>query len=255
MLEIRDAQMTAFEAAALKNFEDKMVAHLKQFSPQHCEVIGELGVRFVIRLGMGRARTYGFTNQGPVRFYLELMFMFGSDFDTDPLLPWVAQILNDTTIADQMVRADRIYGQLLDYVEKVAGPENAYVEEALRRASGQRFENLPVPAGDFDNEIIARLKTNYPEKCEYVGEPALRKLIPLGLALANKHSVSSNAGKVFLIGLMFAQGHGFASDPQLPWVQATLKNPAISDPNKRIERLHSKVMTYLRHVLASFEGG
>jgi hypothetical protein len=52
---------------------------------------------------------------------------------------------------------------------------------------------------------------------------------------------------------VFAQSHGFATDPQLPWVSATLNNPVVSDPNKRIERLYSKTMTYLRHVLTSLE--
>jgi hypothetical protein len=253
MLQIRAQQMTAFEQAALRAFEDEMVVHLKKFTPQHCEVIGEPTVRSVIRLGMARAKTYGFTNRGPVRLYLEMMFMFGSDFDSDPLLPWGPKILNDSESADQMLRADRLYGNLLDYLQNVAGPDNAYIKEALRRASLQRFEELPLPAGDFEREMIARLKANYPQKCEYVGESALRELIPLGISLARKHSVSTETGKVFLIGLMFAKGHGFATDPQLPWIRGTLTNPAITDPNKRIERLYSKVMTYLRHVLASLE--
>ena len=253
MLQIRAQQMTALEQAVLKTFEKEMVEHLKKFSPQHCEVMSEPRVRSVIQLGMARAKTYGFTNRGPVRFYLEMMFMFGTDFDTDPLLPWVAKILNDTAMPDQMKQADRLYEVLMDYVEKVAGPDNEYVNEALRRASLQRFEDLPLPAGNFEKEMIARLTANYPQKCEYVGESALRELIPLGVALANKHSVSMNAGKVFLIGLMFAQGHGFATDPQLPWIARTLTNPAITDPNKRIERLFSKTMTYLRHVLTSLE--
>jgi hypothetical protein len=253
MLEIRSEQMAAFEQAALRAFEDEMVEHLGKFSPQHCEVMGEPRVRSVIQLGMARAKTYGFTNRGPLRFYLEMMFMFGSDFDTDPLLPWVAKILTDTATPDQMQRANQLYGQLMDYAEKVAGPDNAYIKEALRRASLQRFEDLPLPAGNFEKEMIARLTANYPQKCEYVGESALRELIPLGIGLAGKYSVSTAGGKVFLIGLMFAQGHGFATDPQLPWIQATLNNPAITDPNKRIERLYSKTMTYLRHVLASLE--
>jgi len=253
MLEIRDEQMAVFEQAALKNFEGEMVEHLKKFSPQHCEVMGEPRVRSVIQLGMARAKTYGFTNRGPVRFYLEMMFMFGTDFDTDPLLPWVGKILKKAARPDQMERADQLYGHLMEYAEKVAGPDNAYIKEALRRASLQRFEDLPLPAGNFEKEMIARLTANYPQKCEYVGEAALRELIPLGIALARKYSVSTAAGKVFLIGLMFAQGHGFATDPQLPWIQATLNNPAITDANKRIERLYSKTMTYLRHVLASLE--
>ena len=195
MLEIREEQLTAFEQASLKNFEDQMAEHLKEFTPQHCEVIGEPGVRHVIRLGMARAKkNYRLSNQGPVRFYIELMFMFGSDFDTDPLLPWVAEILNDKTTPDQMVRAGRLYGTFLDYVEKVAGPDNHYVKTALRRAGEQRFEDLRIPSEDFENEMLARLKTNYPQKCEYVGESALRELIPLGRALARKYAVSKNEG-------------------------------------------------------------
>jgi hypothetical protein len=116
------------------------------------------------RIGMARARAYGLTNQGPVRFYIELMFMFGSDFDSDPLLPWVREILTDPATPDQMVRADRLYGRFTDYVEKVAGPDNKYVKEALRRASMQRFEDFRIAAEDFDTEMIARLKASYPEK-------------------------------------------------------------------------------------------
>ena len=152
-----------------------------------------------------------------------------------------------------MVRADRLYRTLMDYVEKVAGPHDEYVKTALRRASLQRFEDLRVPAENFENEMVARLKTNYPQKCEYVGESALRELIPLGRGLARKYAISRDEGVVLLISLLFAQGHGFATDPQLPWIQATLNNPAITDPNKRIERLYSKAMTYLRHVLASLD--
>jgi hypothetical protein len=253
MLIIRKEQMAVFEQAALKDFEAKMIEYLKEFSPRHCEVLGEPAVRTVIQLGVERAMRYGFTNRGPVRFYIELMFMFGSYFDTDPLMLWAAEILNDPVIVHQMIRAERLYEKVADYVQKVAGPDNRFVKEALRRARQERFEELSVRTENFENEIIARLAENYPQKCRYSGEPALRKLIPLGLELANRHSISKNAGKVLLIGLMFAQGHGFATDPQLPWVSATLNNPAIPDANKRIERLYSKVMTYLDRVLMELE--
>ena len=73
MLQMRDEQMAAFERAARETFQNKMVEHLKVFTPQHFQVIGEAGVRHVIRIGMARAKAYGLTNQGPVRFYIELM--------------------------------------------------------------------------------------------------------------------------------------------------------------------------------------
>jgi hypothetical protein len=53
------------------------------------------------------------------------------------------------------------------------------------------------------------------------------------------------------INLMFALGHGFATDPQYPWISNTLYNSAVSDPDKRAERLYAKTMVYLDHVLAN----
>jgi hypothetical protein len=248
---IRPKQMQAFSDAAVAHFEDEMLNHLKGFAPKHCEIMGDDGVRQLIRLGMERARGHNLTNRGPVRLYLELMFLFGSDFDTDPQLRWVAEILGQP--GEEMTRADLLHQKLKDYLDKVAGPENKFAKDALQRASKQRFEDLPVSGGDATREILRRLQGNYPEKYQYVGEEALRPLIPLGIELARRNSVSTNAGVVLLVGLAFTLGHGFATDIQFPWVASTLRNEAIGDPNKRVERLYSKAMTYLGRVLAYHE--
>jgi hypothetical protein len=63
MLKIRKEQMEVFEQAAIRNFEDEMVQHLKKFSPRHCDVIGEDNVREVIRLGIERGKKYNLTNR------------------------------------------------------------------------------------------------------------------------------------------------------------------------------------------------
>lgn len=255
MLKISKEQMEAFQQAALKDYEDQMVEHLKKFTPKHSEVIGEPGLRRVIQLGMDRAKNYGLTNRGPVRFYIEMMFMLGSDFDTDPQLPWAGEILDDTTISDQTVRADLLYDKAMDYIDTVAGPDYGYAREALRRASQERLEGFSMSDGNFENRMIMRMNMIYPQKCEYLGESTLQALISRGIELARKHPVSTDAGVILFIGLMFALGHGFATDPQFPWIEGTLNNTAISDPNKRVERLYSKMMTYLNRALAYLERG
>ena len=91
MWTIRQEQAEAFRQNALQKFEDEMVEHLQGFASGHWMVIGEKTGRLVIQLGLKNAGQYGFTNRGPVRFYIELMFMFGSYFDTDPQYPWANQ--------------------------------------------------------------------------------------------------------------------------------------------------------------------
>jgi hypothetical protein len=106
-----------------------------------------------------------------------------------------------------------------------------------------------VSGGDFASAMLRGFHTLYPQKYEYVGEPPLRTLIERGRELASRYAVSTETGVVLFVALMFALGHGFATDPLFPWVSGTLHNPAIVDPDKRVERLYSKMMTYLDHVL------
>src|SRR6266849_10193118 len=109
MWNIRPHQADTFSNTALQKFEDEMLEHLQKFSPQHCKVAGEPAVREVIRKGIETAGKYGFTNRGPLRFYIELMFMFGSYFDSDPQYPWAGTVLKDPEVIDQTIRADRLY--------------------------------------------------------------------------------------------------------------------------------------------------
>ena len=87
MLQIRFDQMKVFEEAAWLHFEDEMVVHSREFSPKLCAVLGEEQLRVALRQAIKRAGGYGFTFRGPVRLYIELMFLFGSHFDTDPQYP------------------------------------------------------------------------------------------------------------------------------------------------------------------------
>jgi len=252
-MKIRKEQMEAFRRSAVLRFEDDMVMHLKRFTPTHAELLGESGLRQVVRLGVERAERYGLTNAGPLRFYIEMMFLFGSDFDTDPQLPWAGNTLGDPATPDQAMRADRLYGHAMTFVDVVAGPGNAYEKAALRRAVEVRFEDLPAPGGDFDDEVVRRLTWLHPEKCAFVGEPALRALIPRAAAQAKRHALAPDKGVALLVGLMFIFGHGCTSDHQYPWISDALPPPPNADPAQRAERLFKKLMTYLGAALSSID--
>ena len=88
MLQIREEQMTVFEQgrpAAVRGRDGAFIA--RTFAPELCEVIGEEQLRVALRQAMARAAGYGFTYRGPIRLFIELMFLCGSAFDTDPQYP------------------------------------------------------------------------------------------------------------------------------------------------------------------------
>lgn len=251
MLIIRKEQMETFDKFVLPAFEEEMIAHLKQFAPDHAETIGDKNVRLLIRSGIESAKQYGLTYRNPVRFYIELMFMFGSDFDTDPQYAWAGEILIDSTILDQVEKADRLYLKTRDYLKKVQGSDYEYEIAALRQVGKLRFDHLRMVKGNFESEITMLLKRLYPQKCEFIGDQAIRKLIQHGKEQVESFTISNTAGLPLLVGLMFAFGHGCTNDPQFSWITDTLNDKTTVDPSERVERLFSKMKAYLSQALTN----
>ena len=252
MLVIRDQQMQSFAQNAKKQFQDGIVTHISRFAARRFEILGEKAIGQIVSSGMERAEKYGFTNRGPVRFYVELMFMLGSDFDTDPQYPWAAELLGAKDTADQMKRADQLHQATMDYVEKVVGQDLEYEREALYRVVG------PAPvafsfSGDDRSTITAFLRKIYPQKCEYLGDPVLEDLVQRGISSASAYSGSSRAAMIFA-GLMFVFGHGCLSDTQFPWIADTLQTGDPGDADRKIEQLYSKTRIYLQNALKELEG-
>jgi hypothetical protein len=253
MMIIRQSQMEIFEEAALRRFESDMLVHLSVFAPTHCQVIGESAVRTGIRLGIQRAAGYGLSNRGPVRFFLELMFMYGCHFDTDPQHVWARDALRNEDVPDQMAKAEQLYAKAMAFTAATAGKDYVHAKDALRRARRVPFDDLPVLGGDFEATMLQRVAEMHPEKVQVLGEATTRSVIERCKALPEALSLAPERGAALCVAATFAVGHGFGQDPLLPWIGRTLTNPAYSDPEVRTRRLHARMMTYLDHVIAGFD--
>jgi hypothetical protein len=93
MLTIRPEQLAVFSKLEVRKFEDWTLAHLWRFFPRECRAAGEKQLRETIRYGIERAARYGVTSKRDVCKYIDLMIVFGRNFDTDPRYPWAGQIL------------------------------------------------------------------------------------------------------------------------------------------------------------------
>jgi hypothetical protein len=248
MLIIRAAQMHVLEQAALRHFEDEMVAHSRSFTPILCRVLGETQLRVALRQAMARAVGHGFTYRGPVRLYIEMMFLCGSDFDTDPQYPGVGEILRGG--GDQMERAQALHEGVLDYQQKVAGPQGANVTKALRELSTLGRRSFAGPPDDFVPAMCQEMHRVFPERAAYIGDSGLMALIDEARGEARKHQFSTMRAQVLMVVLMFAFGHGCVNDPLYPWIARTLNDKKIIHSAARAQRLERKALTWLDHALA-----
>jgi hypothetical protein len=251
MLTIRREQMEALDRPALAAFEAEMVIHCNGFSPPLCKVLGEAQLRLVIRQAIERARGHGFTNRGPVRLFIELTLLFGRAFDTDPQYPWAGEILRNPLRQSQMDRAEQLYAKTLEYLEKVAGPEDAFTRQALERIVELTQQPPQISQANFISAMLLQTQRVYPEKAAYAGDSALESLLQEGAAEAVDKDMTAAQSKALFCVLMFAFGHGCTNDPLYPWIAATLQDDRLSDPATRAKRLEKKATTWLHHVIAA----
>lgn len=253
MLIIRPEHREALRQAAMRGFEDEMVEHCFAFSPRLCKVLGEPQVRVVIRRGIETTRGYGLTNRGPVRLYIELMFLLGSGFGADPQYPWVKPILDGDQA--QMDRADALFLRATDYLEQVHGPDSAYLKAALEDLAIVARHPLIFSSESLVPGMLEEMARTYPQKAAYLGEPALRAVIDLGIGKARTYGFADMRATALLIVLIFAFGHGFDDDPLYPWIKRTLHDDTIVDAAARAKRLETKAVTWLDRVLATAPQG
>jgi len=253
MLQIRSEQNDALKTMALKRFEDEMVVHLGEFSPPLVKTLKEVQLRHAIRFGIKRAKHYNFTNRGPVRFYLEMMFMFGSHFDTDPQYPWASEILINQDADSQKQCADRLFEKTMDYRKQVIGPKDAYSLKALKKILILARHPPTLSKDDFIPAIRRQVINTYPEKAAYIGNNDLDTLIRESCDCALNLHFSDTRETSLLLVLMLTLGHGCIKDPLYPWISRTLADVKSRPPKNKARRLEKKSIIWLDHVLVYFE--
>jgi hypothetical protein len=243
MLTIRDAQLQALAGVPRQAFEDQLVMHASAFAPRLHALRGDDTLRAIARTAMTRARAAGFVERGPVRFWVELMFAFGHDWDTDPQLAWARPALADRA-APALQRAHALYMAMSQYVAEVDGPGKCHALAALRRVMAADWDAIVehgAPGG-----VPQAMTVLYPEKASRVGTEGLALVATAAERAAAMLELTQTGASALLAGLMFGFGHGVLTDPLYPWVGGTL---AASKPEHRARRLAAKTRTYVQAML------
>lgn len=92
-LSIRPRQMAIFSQVEQQKFEAWVLVHLKRFFPRQCGASSDAQLQDMVHYGIERATAHRITSKSDVCRYIDLMIVFGRDFDTDKLTRWAGQIL------------------------------------------------------------------------------------------------------------------------------------------------------------------
>jgi hypothetical protein len=104
-LRIRQPQMEVFSQIEIRKFEDWMVNHLTRFFPAQCLALGNSQLRELIQHGIKRAAVHSITTERDVCKFIDLMIVFGRDFDSDNKSAWAGQILANRKTPRSKIRS------------------------------------------------------------------------------------------------------------------------------------------------------
>ena len=118
MLTIRRDQLAVFTDLERRNFETRMIQHLHKCFPKQLEGTEDAELRGLIQYGVERSRSHRIKAERDVCRYIDLMVVFGRDFDVAPQHAWAAAILNDAGLRNSTKKMDRLFAAAKEHARQ-----------------------------------------------------------------------------------------------------------------------------------------
>jgi len=233
MLILRSEQLAAMRAARLRQ---NVLADVHLQFGEDCRILGPDLVESAIALGVARARRHGFLRTAEVRRWVRLMFLLGSYFDEDPLLPWAAAILDDARASSPAARMHDLYGAAGTFLRDTAGADGRRYQAALLRIRRTGFDELT--RGD-PARTLYRL---YPAYYRSLSRRTLGDALARSAARVQAHGLGPESMSCWLVLTCMAGTH-VERDPLYAWITPALQ--ASAPPDDKARRLHRLVMDHL----------
>ena len=202
----------------LDSFERRLLAHIEEYFPTHWRVVGAEQMAAVVRFGVRRARDLGYRTERDGYLFHSLMLYLGSHFDTDPQYPWLASALADEAIGSRSERLTNAHDVAMEFLEGAAGSQGELMATALQRLQPTLIPELRAEREVNFDYLLDSLKVAWPQKVDRVGEQGLRALAQSVMPAAQRIGMRSSTNACLFVVACFFFGHGFARDPQFPWV-------------------------------------
>lgn len=278
MLTIRRVQEAAFQEASDRQFQERLLVHVRTYFRVDYELLGEAQIRKVIEHGLRSAARHGLQTRGQCCRYLDLILALGSHFDRDPLLPWAAAALTQGASGTRALdlgtmelgtlgeagfagldeaarRMDRLDELALDYLERLMGPDGGHYRRAMLRGRKVSYGDLALLRQEPRSTLARLLERIHPEKYRQTSPSNLDAFFRFATRQARRHGLAGDHAATLFLGLaMFMLGSHFTEDPLYPWAEAALGHDGVVDPRRRGLILYEATMAHLDRALDLVRG-
>jgi hypothetical protein len=233
MFMIKREQVEVFEQHSLQRLVEEMVGHCVRFSPCLCNMLTTEGLVRAVQVGIKKAERHGFTRRGPVRFYLEMMMLFGSEYDTDPQYPWAAEILQKGNVRDQSYTSELLHTVALDYLratDGLGGEGDVATLDRLRRAILD-LDQVGVSEDRFVDDLSRIFERMSPVRFAYHGYATITSLIVQYRRLVEERFLCIRPDlNALMVTCMLELGYCYIFDPFYAWLSIPSTPVPIVEP-------------------------
>ena len=110
MLVIRPEQFAAFSAATEREFEARMLEHVRSTAPDAYAERGADGVKHLVRAAIDKSRSFGIRRERDVERMLDIMVAHGESFEREGPTAWTLSVLTSAGLSPstrvELIRQD-----------------------------------------------------------------------------------------------------------------------------------------------------
>jgi hypothetical protein len=250
MFLVRTTQIRALEQSSQAAFEEEMALHCRKFVPHLCETLSDEHLGLAIKRAIRGASTYGYTNRGPVRLFIDLTLLFGGGFASDPQYPWAAAELASDEFTSQAHRAEALYEKACEHLKQAGESSYAEALSALEQLATTAGQEGPVHPERLMASALRLIEQTCPKKYAGAGEAPLQDLISSALTKGHEtYGFRRPRSTLLMIVLMLAFGHQCDQDPLYFWIKETLNDPNEPDRDVAAQRLEREAALWLKDAL------
>lgn len=111
---LKEHQLRHLGSMKEEQFEARLLRHVRRFFPGETRSLDRKALLGVCRFGTEKARAYGLRSERDLCKFINLLFVFGLEFDTSPRFPWARRILGKETVGPTL-RVNRLYLEALKH--------------------------------------------------------------------------------------------------------------------------------------------
>lgn len=118
MLILRQEQLDLFARIEMGRFEDRVIAHLRQYYTERMAGIPAETAREFVRFCVRRAARYGIERERDIVLFIDVAIALGQRFDELPQHQWAVQILTDEFLTSPGVRIEALHRRTVEYLAR-----------------------------------------------------------------------------------------------------------------------------------------